>query len=158
MNIVFKLVVLLSLLPVISGIQCASFDSGTSVSEDNQKEYKEHHQPDFAKDTVLINQYLALAKSYLYTDAEKTMENAKLVLKLSQKQDWAKGKIKAYNILSTFYLMDGSYDVLRELSSETNILAQRLNLPIYSAHARRFIAESYSEFRQWDSAQVNYAP
>jgi NarL family two-component system sensor histidine kinase LiaS len=157
MNIVFKLVVLLSLLPVISGIQCASFDSGTSVSEDNQKEYKEHHQPDFAKDTVLINQYLALAKSYLYTDAEKTMENAKLVLKLSQKQDWAKGKIKAYNILSTFYLMDGSYDVLRELSSETNILAQRLNLPIYSAHARRFIAESYSEFRQWDSAQVNYA-
>jgi NarL family two-component system sensor histidine kinase LiaS len=111
---------------------------------------------DFAEDTVLINKYHKLALSYLFQDANKAMFYSKYVLRLSQKHNWGKGKVLAYNLLSTFYLIDGSYDVLRELSNETLILSKQLDMPLYAAHAKRFMAESYSEYRQWDSARINY--
>ncbi|QRR04019.1 tetratricopeptide repeat protein [Dyadobacter sandarakinus] len=113
-------------------------------------------QEGFAEDTVLINQYHQFASSYLFMDAEKAMFYAKFVLRLSQKHQWAKGKVLAYNLLSTYYLLDGSYDILRGLSNETIMLSRQLHMPFYTAHAQRFLAESYGEYRQWDSARVNY--
>jgi NarL family two-component system sensor histidine kinase LiaS len=110
----------------------------------------------FEEDTVLVNKYYKLGASYLFVDADKSMFYAKHILFLSQKHQWSKGKILAYNLLSTYYLLDGSYDILRELSNETMTLSKRLNLPLYTAHAKRFMAESYSEYRQWDSARINY--
>ncbi|HEV7379371.1 MAG TPA: tetratricopeptide repeat protein, partial [Dyadobacter sp.] len=140
---------------LLAAVKCSPIRHETvSLVESNA--FHGNHQPDFAKDTTDIHGYLALAKSQLYVDAEKAMANAKVVLKLSQKHQWDKGKVLAYNLLSTFYLMDGSHDMLRELSNETILLTKKVNLPIYNAHARRFVAESFSEYRQWDSAQVNY--
>jgi NarL family two-component system sensor histidine kinase LiaS len=151
----YRLGLLFTLFTFLASAKCSS--SRNELSHGSQSTaFLENHQPDFAKDTLDIHGYLALAKSNLYLDAEKTMANAKLVLKLSQKHQWNKGKILAYNLLSTFYLMDGSYDVLRELSNETLLLSKKVNMPAYEAHARRFIAESYSEYRQWDSAHINY--
>ncbi|WP_221391758.1 sensor histidine kinase [Dyadobacter sp. NIV53] len=156
MNILYKLGILISLWLLLSGIQCSSFDQNLSVSSRSEDEYVEKHQAGFARDTLLIHKYHKLGTAYLYQNAEKSMMYAKKVLQLSQKHQWGKGKILAYNLLSTYYLLDGSYDVLRELSNETVILSKRLNLPFYTAHAKRFMAESYTEYRQWDSAQINY--
>ena len=156
MNILYRLGLLPPLWLLLSGIQCSSFDSNLSISSKSADEYIEKHQANFAKDTILIHKYHDLGTTYLYKNAEKSMMYAKKVLQLSQKHQWGKGKILAYNLLSTYYLLDGSHDVLRELSNETVILSQRLNLPFYTAHAKRFMAESYTEYRQWDSAQINY--
>jgi NarL family two-component system sensor histidine kinase LiaS len=156
MTTLYKLGILLILSLLLAGLQCTSSDLRPSVTQRSGVNLSENHQADFVKDTIRMYECLALAKLHLYKDAEKTMLNAKEVLKLSQKHQWSKGKILAYNLLSTFYLMDGSYDLLRELSNETLLLAQKQHLPLYTAHAKRFIAESYSEYRQWDSARVNY--
>lgn len=156
MTTLYKLGVLCSVALLLTGIKCVPFDTEVSSSNSVEPLFLENHQPDFAEDTVRIYEYLALAKSFLNHDADKTISNAKLVLQLSQKHQWNKGKILAYNVLSTFYLKDGSYDLLRELSNETLILSTRLKMPMYTGHALRFMAESYSEYRQWDSAQVNY--
>lgn len=136
-----------------SGSRCTSGSGDTPVSQ--KKEIVESIPvAGFAEDTVLILKYHQFAKEYLFQDAEKAMFYAKHVLRLSQKHQWSKGKILAYNLLSTYYLLDGSYDVLRELSNETMTLSK--NMPLYTAHAKRFLAESYSEYRQWDSARINY--
>ena len=156
MNILYRFALFSSLWLLLSGIQCSSFDSNLSESSKNQEEFIEKHQPGFEKDTILIHQYHKMATAYLYQNAEKSMLYSKQVLRLSQKHQWAKGKLLAYNLLSTYYLLDGSIDVLRELSNETMILSHRLKLPFYTAHAKRFIADSYAEYRQWDSAQINY--
>ncbi|WP_229204309.1 tetratricopeptide repeat-containing sensor histidine kinase [Dyadobacter alkalitolerans] len=139
---------------LVSGSRC------TSVSDHNdsvgaKKDVVESVPVEgFAEDTVLILKYHRFAKEYLFQDAEKAMFYSKHVLRLSQKHRWSKGKILAYNLLSTYYLMDGSYDVLRELSNETMSLSK--DLPFYTAYSKFFLAESYSEYRQWDSAQINY--
>lgn len=139
---------------LVSGSRC------TSVSDHNdsvgaKKDVVEAVPVEgFAEDTVLILKYHQFAKEYLFQDAEKAMFYSKHVLRLSQKHRWSKGKILAYNLLSTYYLMDGSYDVLRELSNETMSLSK--DLPFYTAYSKYFLAESYSEYRQWDSAQINY--
>ncbi|MCE7038879.1 tetratricopeptide repeat protein [Dyadobacter sp. CY312] len=156
MTTLYKLGILVVFSLLLTGLQCTSFDSKLTAVRDSEFNLTENRQADFEQDTVRIYECLALARSYLYKDAEKTMVNAKEVLKLAQKHQWNKGKILAYNLLSTFYLMDGSYDLLRELSNETLLLAQKEHLPLYVAHAKRFVAESYSEYRQWDSAKVNY--
>ena len=138
------------------GMQCSSYDSNLSDSSKTNDELTEHHQAGFARDTMLVYKYQKMANRYLYQDAQKAMNYAKQVLRLSQKHQWGKGKILAYNLLSTYYLLDGSYDILRELSNETITLSQQRHLPFYTGHAKRFFADSYSEYRQWDSAQINY--
>ncbi|MCF2494548.1 tetratricopeptide repeat-containing sensor histidine kinase [Dyadobacter chenhuakuii] len=154
MGNLYRLLTILSLATLVSGSRC------TSVSDHNdsvgaKKEVVEAVPVEgFAEDTVLILKYHQFAKEYLFQDAEKAMFYSKHVLRLSQKHRWSKGKILAYNLLSTYYLMDGSYDVLRELSNETMSLSK--DLPFYTAYSKYFLAESYSEYRQWDSAQINY--
>ncbi|KAA0993631.1 tetratricopeptide repeat-containing sensor histidine kinase [Dyadobacter aurulentus] len=151
MSFIFRLLPLFAIAVLLAESRCSQDKSIVSLTEAAilQKE-------DFAEDTALILKYHKLGASYLFLDADKSMLYAKHVLRLSQKHDWKKGKILAYNLLSTYYLLDGSYDVLRELSNETMILSQELGLPYYTAHAQRFMAESYSEFRHWDSARINY--
>ncbi|REA59734.1 two-component sensor histidine kinase [Dyadobacter luteus] len=151
----YRLGLLFSIFIFLAAVKCSPVNNESAPVQESAA-FDEKHQSDFAKDTADVLGYLSLAHSQLYLDAEKAIVNAKLVLKLSQKHQWNKGKILAYNLLSTFYLMDGSYDVLRELSNETLLLSRKVKMPIYNAHARRFMAESYSEYRQWDSAQVNY--
>ncbi len=112
--------------------------------------------PHPGQDTVEINRLCERARYYLYQDAQKAMEFANKALRLSQEVQWDKGKLISYNLISTAYLLDGSYDVLRELANETFKLAKKTELPIYSAHARRFLGESYSEYREWDSARIHY--
>ncbi|MCE6987866.1 sensor histidine kinase [Dyadobacter sp. CY323] len=149
------------LIKLLSIIILGTFLSGSQCTSPNLTQYPNDFVEavpgdDFAEDTVLILKYYRYGASYLFVDAEKSMFYSKHVLRLSQKHQWAKGKILAYNLLSTYYLLDGSYDVLRELSNETMTLSKKLNLPLYTAHAKRFMAESYSEYRQWDSARINY--
>ena len=149
----FRLVSVLIVATLLSGSQCTSIFQNTTAA-DKADVVTAMPVKGFAEDTVLILKYHAFAKDYLFQDAEKAMFYAKHVLRLSQKHQWSKGKILAYNLLSTYYLLDGSYDVLRELSNETMTLSK--DLPLYTAHAKRFMAESYSEYRQWDSARINY--
>ena len=153
MGNLYRLLSILSLATLACGSRCTSGSEDASVSQ--KKEIVESIPAEgFAEDTVLILKYHQFAKEYLFQDAEKAMFYSKHVLRLSQKHQWSKGKILAYNLLSTYYLLDGSYDVLRELSNETMTLSK--NMPLYTAHAKRFLAESYSEYRQWDSARINY--
>ncbi|ACT91684.1 tetratricopeptide repeat-containing sensor histidine kinase [Dyadobacter fermentans] len=155
MNEFYKLILLFSLGCLLSASQCST------VGQHNGRERTEEvveskPQEGFAEDTVLIHQYHKLASEYLFQDAEKSMFYSKHVLRLSQKHQWGKGKLLAYNLLSTYYLLDGSYDVLRELSNETITLSRQLNMPMFTAHGKRFLGESYSEYRQWDSSRINY--
>lgn len=156
MIILHRLGKLILLWLLISGMQCSLPKSKLPHLNKDQDQITEKHQAAFAEDTILAYKYHKLASGYLYQDAEKAMMYSKQVLRLAQKHQWQKGKILAYNLLSTYYLSDGSYDILRELSNETLTLSQKLDLPLYSGHAYRFMAESYSEYRQWDSARINY--
>lgn len=153
MNKFYKLILFISLACLLSAHQCT-----TPGKEERQKEMVVEAKPQegFAEDTVLANRYYKLGSEYLFQDAEKSMFYAKHVLRLAQKHQWGKGKLLAYNLLSTYYLLDGSYDVLRELSNETITLSKQLNLPAFTAHGKRFLGESYSEYRQWDSSRINY--
>ncbi|MCE7068483.1 tetratricopeptide repeat-containing sensor histidine kinase [Dyadobacter sp. CY326] len=153
MGDLLKIISVLIVATLLSGSQCTSIFQNNSIAE-KQEVVAAMPVEGFAEDTVLILKYHEFAKEYLFQDAEKAMFYSKHVLRLSQKHQWSKGKILAYNLLSTYYLLDGSYDVLRELSNETMTLSK--DLPLYTAHAKRFLAESYSEYRQWDSARINY--
>ncbi|TDE15498.1 tetratricopeptide repeat-containing sensor histidine kinase [Dyadobacter psychrotolerans] len=152
---IYKLGILLSLTLVLSGIQCSKLNSKLDISKDRDP-FVEKHLAGFAQDTVAIHAHLDSARMFLYKDASLVLGHARIVLKLSQKHQWAKGKILAYNLLSAYYLLDGSHDILKELSNETITLSERLHMPFYTAHARRFMAESNSEYREWDSAKANY--
>ncbi|WP_167273360.1 tetratricopeptide repeat-containing sensor histidine kinase [Dyadobacter arcticus] len=152
MSDLWRLLIFFFLCAFLSGSGCTSSGNSKSKSETQEAVPKEN----FAEDTLTIIEYYDLGAAYLFIDAEKSMYYAKHLLFLSQKHQWSKGKILAYNLLSTYYLLDGSYDILRELSNETMTLSKRLNMPLYTAHAKRFMAESYSEYRQWDSARINY--
>ncbi|MGG7663920.1 tetratricopeptide repeat-containing sensor histidine kinase [Dyadobacter sp. BHUBP1] len=155
MNEFYKLVLLFSLGCILSFSQCTSTGQGNGAKRSTEV-VESKPQEGFAEDTVLIRKYHKLASEYLFQDAEKSMFYSKHVLRLSQKHQWAKGKLLAYNLLSTYYLLDGSYDVLRELSNETITLSKQLNMPMFTAHGKRFLGESYSEYRQWDSSRINY--
>ncbi|KQS27143.1 histidine kinase [Dyadobacter sp. Leaf189] len=151
MNDFFRYFLLLLFAGLLSANQCTR-NANISAIEGSLPS----RRSDFSEDTALIRQYYAFGASYIFLDADRSMLYAKHVLRLSQKHNWDEGRILAYNLLSTYYLLDGNYDVLRELSNETMALSKELNMPLYTAYAKRFLAESYSEYRQWDSAQVNY--
>lgn len=155
MNEFYKLVLFLLVGSALAGSQCTS-TGGQKAARTQEELFAAIPQEDFAEDTALIYKYHKLASRYLFQDAEKSMFYSKHVLRLSQKHQWGEGKLLAYNLLSSYYLLDGSYDVLRELSNETMTLSGQLNLPMYTGHARRFLGESYSEYRQWDSSRINY--
>ncbi|WP_031527097.1 tetratricopeptide repeat-containing sensor histidine kinase [Dyadobacter crusticola] len=151
MNEFLRYISLLLLAGLLSANQCTR-NANISAIEGSLPT----RRSDFSADTALIRQYYAFGNSYIYLDADRSMLYAKHVLRLSQKHDWDEGRILAYNLLSTYYLLDGDYDVLRELSNETMALSKELKMPLYTAYAKRFLAESYSEYRQWDSARINY--
>ncbi|MFC6191951.1 tetratricopeptide repeat protein [Dyadobacter subterraneus] len=92
----------------------------------------------------------------LYFDADKAVLYAQQILRLSQKHQWSKGKIMAYDLLCTYYIIDGSYDILREISNEILLLSQKENLPLYTANAKRFQGESSAEYKQFDVALANF--
>ena len=150
-----RLGILLSLTFILSAVQCSRLNSDTDRSG-NHNPLVEKHLEDFPQDTLAIHTYLDSAKMFLYQDASKVLGHARIVLKLAQKHQWAKGKIYAYNLLSVYYLLDGSHDILKELSNETVALSEQLRMPFYTAHAKRFMAESNSEYREWDQAMDNY--
>ena len=114
------------------------------------------HSKEFASDTILIHKYIKLASDNLYYDANKAVLYAQQTLRLSQKHQWAKGKIIAYDLLSTYYLIDGSYDILRQISNEILILSQKENMPLYTANAKRFLGETSAEFKQFDASLANF--
>lgn len=152
----YRLISFFLLALLLSGSQCSFSGKGEYNAAKKAAVVAAVPGEDFADDTLLILKYHKLSSSYLFQDAERAMFYAKYVLRLSQKHEWSKGKILAYNLLSTYYLLDGSYDVLRELSNETMILSKQIGMPFYTAQAKRFLADSYSEYRQWDSARINY--
>jgi two-component system, NarL family, sensor histidine kinase LiaS len=155
MNEFYKLVLLLSFGCILSATQCRPIGQDDAGKQDAEI-VEVIPQENFAEDTALIYKYYKLGSEYLFQDAEKSMFYAKHVLRLAQKHQWGEGKLLAYNLLSSYYLLDGSYDVLRELSNETITLSRQLNLPMFTAHGNRFLGESYSEYRQWDSSRINY--
>ncbi|KAA6436917.1 tetratricopeptide repeat protein [Dyadobacter flavalbus] len=152
----YRLISFFLLTLLLSGSQCSFFGKDEDNAAKKSNVVAALPRENFAEDTVLILKYHKLSSTYLFQDAERAMFYAKYVLRLSQKHEWSKGKILAYNLLSTYYLLDGSYDVLRELSNETMILSKEIGMPFYTAQAKRFLADSYSEYRQWDSARINY--
>ncbi|MCF0069212.1 sensor histidine kinase [Dyadobacter sp. CY261] len=154
MNEFYKLILFFSFGCILFAAQCTSI--GQNGQEKAVEVVEAKPQEGFAEDTALIRKYYKLGSEYLFLDAEKSMFYAKHVLRLSQKHQWGVGKLLAYNLLSTYYLLDGSYDILRELSNETITLSRQLNLPTFTAHGKRFLGESYSEYRQWDSSRINY--
>ncbi len=107
----------------------------------------------FAKDTILITEYNRLARKFLYHDAVLSINFAKKALSLAQTSNWEKGKLITYNLLSTFYLIDGGFDILREISNESYNLAIKIKLPLYRASAEQYLGESYSEYKEWDKAE-----
>lgn len=149
----YRLLFIFLVAAFLSGAQCQYFSNENVKSP---SDHNEEHKEDFASDTVFFYHFYKVAAANLYLDANRTMFNAKEALQLAQKHDWGQGKILIYNLLSTFYLLDGSYDVLRELSGETMVLAGRMKQPFYYAHAQRFLAESFAEYRHFDSARVFY--
>ncbi|WP_131694676.1 tetratricopeptide repeat-containing sensor histidine kinase [Dyadobacter tibetensis] len=106
----------------------------------------------FRKDTLLIHEYNRLARKYLYQDAAVAIRYAKEALALCQKNDWDEGKLQTYNVLSSFYVSEGGYDFLRELANESYTLAVKKNLPLERAYAERFLAETYTEYKDFDKA------
>jgi len=155
MAVFYRFVVTCLICFLAMGNKCSSVknqpkDSSLSSFTDFSKEHT------FANDTIEIHRLSKMCKYYLYQDVHKAMDYAKDALKLAQNSKWDKGKLIAYNLISTAYLLDGSYDVLRELANETFTLAKTTGLTIYTAHAKRFLGESYSEYREWDSARINY--
>jgi len=109
----------------------------------------------FPADTLLIHKYQKLAAYYMYYDAEKALIYAQQILRLAQKHQWSKGKIIAYDLLGTYYIIDGSYDILREVSNEILLLSQKSGLSLYTANAKRFLAEASAEYKQFELAQAN---
>jgi NarL family two-component system sensor histidine kinase LiaS len=120
---------------------CLLFGSSGYAQDSGAKSEFVQNKPSksFVSDTILIHKYIKLASSNLYYDAGKAVLYSQQILRLAQKHQWAKGKIIAYDLLSTYYLIDGSYDILRQISNEILILSQKENLPLYTANARRFL-------------------
>jgi NarL family two-component system sensor histidine kinase LiaS len=110
---------------------------------------------DFPADTLRFHKYRKLANHYLHYDAEKSLMYAQQLLRLAQKHQWPKGKILAYDMLCNYYLLDGSYDILKQMSNEILTLSQKSDMPIYTANAKRFLAEAGAEYKQFDTAQAN---
>ncbi|MCF2443839.1 sensor histidine kinase [Dyadobacter sp. CY345] len=125
----------------------------TSVSETDH--VVSRHNKIFPFDTILVHKYYKLAWSNLYYDSEKSMLYAQQILRLAQKHQWNKGKVMAYDLMSSYYLIDGSYDILREVSNEILSLSKKTDMPLYTANAKRFLAEASAEYKQFDAAQVN---
>ncbi|MCF0058708.1 tetratricopeptide repeat protein [Dyadobacter sp. CY356] len=126
----------------------------TSGSSERSAQLK--YAADFPKDTVLIYKYRKLAVQNLHVDADKAVLYAQQILRLSQKHQWSKGKIMAYDLLCTYYIIDGSYDILREIANEILILSQKENLSLYTANAKRFLGETGAEYKQFDAALANF--
>ena len=117
---------------------------------------QEFKRSTFTRDTILINRYNALARRFLFSDGEKTISYARKALLLSHKNDWDLGKLQTYNWLSSCYLLNGSFDIFHELSTESIKLSQKLHLPVYTAYSQRFLAESYTEYKDWKKALPLY--
>lgn len=125
----------------------------TAVAESNKVVSKDNKI--FSFDTILVHKYYKLAWSNLYYDSEKSLIYAQQILRLSQKHQWSKGTMMAYDLMSSYYLIDGSYDILREVSNEILALSKKTDMPLYTANAKRFLAEASAEYKQFDAAQVN---
>ncbi|WP_170982919.1 tetratricopeptide repeat-containing sensor histidine kinase [Dyadobacter frigoris] len=132
------------------------FTSFAQTSRTQEVVVRSKYSTSFPKDTVLIYKYRKLALDNLYYDADKAVVYAQQILRLSQKHQWPKGKIMAYDLLCTYYIIDGSYDILREISNEILILSQKENLPLYTANAKRFLGESAAEYKQFDTSLANF--
>ena len=135
----------------LSGIYPGFAEGARKDSDFDQTKYSKN----FPADTLLIHKYHKLASYYLYYDAEKALMYSQQILRLAQKHQWAKGKILAYDLLSSYYVIDGSYDILRQVSNEILILSQKAEMPLYTANAKRFLSEASAEYKQFESAQAN---
>ena len=133
------------------GIRAGFAESTGKDSDFDQSAYAKN----FPADTLLIYKYHKLASYYLYYDAERSFIYSKQILRLAQKHQWPKGKIIAYDLLSSYYSIDGSYDILTQVSNEVLTLSKRAGMPLYTASAMRFLAEANSEHKQFEFAQEN---
>ncbi|SEJ32770.1 Histidine kinase-, DNA gyrase B-, and HSP90-like ATPase [Dyadobacter koreensis] len=113
------------------------------------------HDKTFPADTILIKKYYNLALANLYYDAEKSLLYSQQILRIAQKHQWNKGKMMAYDLMSNYYVIDGSYDILREVSNEILILSKKTEMPLYTANAKRFLAEASAEYKQFEAAKAN---
>jgi signal transduction histidine kinase len=138
---------------LLTGSQCTTLKISKSAVTSHSSPTA---QANFTADTIEFHRLCQITRQHLFQDVRKAREYATRALKLSQRIKWDEGKLISYNLISSAYLLDGSYDVLRELANETFTLAKTTGLPVYTAHAKRFLGESYSEYREWDSAQINY--
>jgi|GEM_PF-1757888 len=147
----YRLLLLLSICFSLTGIhigfaETARADTDVAVSK---------YAKSFPSDTIRIQKYYKLALTNLYFDAEKSLLYSQQILRLAQKHQWNKGKMMAYDLMSSYYVIDGSYDILREVSNEILILSKKTNMPLYTANAKRFLAEASAEYKQFEAAKTN---
>jgi NarL family two-component system sensor histidine kinase LiaS len=147
----FRLVLFFLCAILLAGSQCST-EKNSSIDSELQTD----EQQRFSKDSIEFQKLCKETRVFLFKDVKKARELATQALKLSQTMKWDEGKLISYNLISSAYLLDGTYDVLRELANETFTLAKTTGLTVYTAHARRFLGESYSEYREWDSARIHY--
>jgi hypothetical protein len=99
------------------------------------------------RDTLLIQAYYDAAMYNLFQDFQNINVYGQRALKLAENREWKKGILLAYDILGTYHIINGDFDIVTELATENMSLAGKLNQPLYEAHSRRLLAEIYGKFR-----------
>lgn len=110
----------------------------------------------FQFDTTLINRYYEAAFENLFNDSYRAVRYAQKALKLSQKHNYIKGEVMVYHVLGCYYFINGDFDILTQLATESLNLAERENLDLYKAHSLRFMGECYGEYNDHDAAEESF--
>jgi signal transduction histidine kinase len=151
MSVILRLISICCIGFLLAGSRCSTIK--TSI---NETRHTAIHAAPLPTDTLRVHKLCQLSRYYLHQDVTKAMGFANQALTLSQQCQWNKGKLMSYNLISSCYLLNGTFDVLRELANETLKLAEETGLAAYAGHAKRFVGEGYAEYREIDSARINF--
>lgn len=114
------------------------------------------NEQSFEFDTILINRYYEAAFENLFNDSYRAVRYAQKALKLSQKHNYIKGEVMVYHVLGCYYFINGDFDILTQLATESLNLAEREKLDLYRAHSLRLMGECYGEYNDHDAAEESF--
>ena len=110
----------------------------------------------YQRDTSLVGVYCQIAHYYQFKNVDTVSIYVRKALELSQQIKWVEGQIRALHEQSNYLVFDGRYANVMDISKRGLTLSTSLGLPLYEAHALRFMGDCHAEFKQWDSAKVYY--
>lgn len=114
------------------------------------------NEQSFQFDTTMINRYYEAAFENLFNDSYRAVRYAQKALKLSQKHNYIKGEVMVYHVLGCYYFINGDFDILTQLATESLNLAEREKLDLYKAHSLRLMGECYGEYNDHDAAEESF--